>query len=248
MKLTIGTYNVCHCADFSLKEGNKIPVNIEKTARLISSTDITGANELYQKSDKSELQNQTEKLAALSGHKYFEFGLGAEFRWGDSIGNAVLSKYPIVNVEKIAVSAPLDNEKRADENDWYEDRIIVKATVDIGVKVDYISTHFGLNLLEQERMVDKLVEIIDSCLNPVVLCGDFNSTPHSNILKPIYERLTSAADVVGKTDEFTLDSFNPYITLDYIFLSKEFKVISYEVIKEISSDHFPIRAEVEIDV
>ena len=75
MKLTIGTYNVCHCADFSLKDGDKLPVNIAKIATLISKTDITGANELYQKSDNFELQNQTEKLAAASGHKYFEFGL-----------------------------------------------------------------------------------------------------------------------------------------------------------------------------
>ena len=246
MKLTIGTYNVCHCADFSLKDGDKLPVNIAKIAALISKTDITGANELYQKSDNFELQNQTEKLAAASGHKYFEFGLGTEFSWGDSIGNAVLSKYPIVSVEKIAVLAPTESEKRPNENDWYEDRIIVKATVDIGRKIDYISTHFGLNLLEQERMVKKLTEIIDESENPVVLCGDFNATPHSDILKPLYERLTSAADVVKKTNEFTLDSFNPYITLDYIFLSKEFKVISYDVIKEIASDHFPIRAEVEI--
>lgn len=247
MKLTIGSYNICHCADFSLKEGNNIPVDVAKIANLISPTDITGVNEVYEKSTSNPLlRNQTEELSKLSGHKYTAFGLGKEFDWGDSIGNAVLSKYPIVAVEKIEIPAPTESERRENENDWYEDRIIVKATVDVGRKIDYITTHFGLNLLEQERIVDAIVNILDKCENPVVLCGDFNTTPHSEILAPIYKRLTSAADVVGKTNEFTLDSFNPYITLDYLFLSKEFKVLSYDVIKVIASDHFPIRAEVEI--
>ncbi len=248
MKLTVGTFNACHCADFSSKRGDELPVDVKKSASLISETDITGVNELYEKSDNPLLRNQTERLAKESGHKYAEFGFGTEFEWGDSIGNAVLSKYPIVGIEKIAVPAPTKEERRAEETDWYEDRIIVKATIDVGVKIDYISTHFGLNLLEQERMVKRLTEIIDKSENPIVLCGDFNSAPHSDILKPIYSRLRSAADEVGKTNEFTLDSYNPYITLDYIFVSKQFRVLSYDVTKKIVSDHFPIKAEIEINV
>ena len=246
MELILGSYNVCHCADYAEKKDGVLPVNIEKIANIFSKFDIAGANEVYKDSQKEELTNQTEKLATLSGLKNSVFGLGKEFTWGDSIGNAVLSKYPIIASETFFVPEPTDEEKRPDEKDWYEDRIIVKATIDVGVKIDFITTHFGLNPLEQERMIAKLVEVVDSAKNPVVLCGDFNNTPHSDTLKPLYQRLTSSAAVMGKTNEFTLDSFNPYITLDYIFLSKEFKVLSYDVIKVVASDHFPIVARVEI--
>ncbi len=246
MELVIGTYNVCHCANYADKKDGVLPVNIEKTASIFSKFDIAGANEVYRDSLKEELKNQTEKLSNFSGLKYSVFGLGKLFTWGDSIGNAIFSKYPIVESKTFFVPEPTDEEKRPEEKDWYEDRIIVKATVDVGRKIDYISTHFGLNLLEQERIVAKLVEILDDCKNPVVLCGDFNTAPRSKILAPIYERLVSTAEVVGKGNAFTYASFNPYLTLDYIFVSKEFKVKSFEVVDVMASDHFPIKAVVEI--
>lgn len=244
MKLDIGTYNVCHLADFSMRTKEELPVNPEKIAKLIKDLDVVGLNEVYEKSDKEVLRNQIQVLSNLTGSKYYAFGLGKEFDWGDSIGNAVLSKYPIVDVEKVAVLEPIN--RRPNENDWYEDRIIVKATIDVGVKIDYISTHFGLNLLEQENMVEALVKIIDNAKNPVILCGDFNLRPREKVLTPIYERLKSVAEVMGKQDEYTLDSFNPYTTVDHIFVSKQIKVLSYNVIKKVVSDHFPIIAEVEI--
>lgn len=244
MKLDIGTYNVCHLADYSMRTKNELPVNPEKISNLIKDLDVVGLNEVYQDSEKEILRNQIEVLSNLTGSKYYTFGLGKKFTWGDSIGNAVLSKYPIVEVEKVAVLEPKD--RRPNENEWYEDRIIVKATIDVGVKIDYISTHFGLNLLEQENMVEALVKIIDNAKNPVILCGDFNLQPRDSVLIPIYERLNNAAELMGKQNEYTLDSFSPYITVDHIFVSKQIKVLSYNVIKKVVSDHFPIVAEVEI--
>ncbi len=256
VKLTIGSFNICHCADWSVG-GDSPPASPGKTASLIDTIgyDIVGLQEVYQDGGSNPLlTNQTSQLLRFSQLTYGVFGLGQRLDWGHSIGNAVLSKYPILSKSIIPVPKPTDEEKRPTENQWYEDRVIVKTTlrisnyVNIDFNIDYITTHFGLNLLEQENMVKTLVKLIDGCANPVVLCGDFNSDPSNKVQKPLRERLTSVADVVGKTDEYTASSLNPYAALDYIFLSKEFRVISYDVVKEISSDHFPIRAEVEIDV
>ena len=256
VKLTIGSFNICHCADWSTGE-NSPPASPGKTAGLIDQIgyDVVGLQEVYQDGGSNPLlTNQTALLLRFSKLTYGVFGLGQRFEWGHSIGNAVISKYPILSKTIIPVPQPIDEEKRPTETQWYEDRVIVKATVrisnyvNVDFNIDYITTHFGLNPLEQENMVEVLVKLIDGCTNPVVLCGDFNSDPSNKVQKPLRERLISAADVVGKTNEFTASSLNPYAPLDYIFLSKEFRVISYDVIKEISSDHFPIRAEVEIDV
>lgn len=257
IKLRIGSYNVCHCADWSKAEGDNVPVSPGKTASLLSEIgyDIVGLQEVYESGGTNPLlTNQTSLLLRYSNLTYGVFGLGEYFEWGQSIGNAVLSKYPILSKTLVAVPKPTDEEKRPTETQWYEDRIIVKTTIkinnhiNIDFNIDYITTHFGLNKLEQENMIEALIKVIDGCQNPVVLCGDFNSDPTNKIQAPLRERLISVADVVGNSNEYTASSLNPYAALDYVFVSKEFKVKSYQVVKTVLSDHFPIVAEVEIEI
>lgn len=248
MKLVLGTYNIQHCGDNSIRTGEDLPVNMENTASMLNemNCDIFGLNEVYEKGPGEEFCSQAKKLSELTDREHFVYGQGKEFEWGDIIGNAVFSRFPIVETELIPVPAPAEEERRPGENDWYEDRVIVKATVDVGRKITFFSTHFGLNRQEKERMVAKLAELLDAEEYPCVLCGDFNERPHSEVLKPIYDRMKSAADVMGATDVLTWASFAPQVTIDYIFVSKEFKVLSYQVPERIVSDHRPVRAEAEL--
>ena len=75
--------------------------------------------------------------------------------------------------------------------------------------------------------------------------GDFNALPHCEALAPIYERLVSSADVMNNTN-FTFSSFNPDRTIDYIFVSEGIKVTSFEVKKDIISDHLTCIADVTV--
>lgn len=248
MKITFATYNICHCGDFESKTSNELPVNIEKTANTIKGlgVDIIGLNEVYDKGEIDCYNLQTDKLASKSDMPYYVFGEGTSFSWGATIGNAVLSKYPIKSV-KIYPVPTIPAEKRAPlDKGWYEDRVIVKVTVDVGKEIDIISTHFGLNKSEQIIMVDKLVDIIDAENKPCVLLGDFNVTPENEILTPIYNRMLNVAESVGKKNEFTYSSLNPQKTIDYIFVSKHFKVNSFTVKNLVMSDHYPVIAETEL--
>lgn len=239
-KLTVATYNVAHCLDFNYDKQNR-PVDIEKTGLLIKSlnVDFIGLNEVYDNSEKEELNKQTEKLLKFTQMNYGEFALGYDFSWG-VIGNSILSKYPIVNVEKIPVPAPPENERFEGEKIGFEDRVIIKSIIDVGQKICVISTHFGLNKSEQLRMTDALVKILDNETIPCILMGDFNVSPDSEILQPIYQRLTSVADVTDKRYVNTFSSFNPHMTIDYIFVSKEFEVDDFAVLDVILSDHKPL--------
>lgn len=251
LKLTFGTYNVQHCADNTvpLGENGKPTVNVRKTAELLKklNLDVVGLNEVYDKGISEEYCNQTEKIARYLETDGFVFGLGTEFIWKDVIGNAVISRYKILKTEIIPVPAPKEDERPIDEKEWFEDRVIVKTIIDVGREICFISTHFGLNASERKRMSDKLVEILDKTDLPCVLCGDFNALPNSDCLKPIYARMTSAADEFGKTDALTFPSYSPEITIDYIFFSKHFKILNFEVVDEILSDHKPLRAQAELD-
>ena len=247
MKFKIATYNISHCQDMSTNHNDDAPVNINKTAEFIKifNADIVSLNEVFISSTNNDYNMQTEKIAQITGHHYFVQAEGKVFSWA-SIGNAVLSKFSISEFKTIPVLAPTDEEKRASENDWYEDRVVLYSKVKAKEKeILVLVTHFGLNLLEQERMVNTLCEIIDEAKLPIVLMGDFNALPHSMVLAPIYERLSSCADVM-KNKEYTFASFKPDRTLDYIFVSKEFKVESFDVGKDIVSDHLPCIAVLDI--
>ena len=46
----------------------------------------------------------------------------------------------------------------------------------------------------------------------------------------------------------TFASFDPQVTLDYVFISKEFKPVEFEVKDVIASDHLPVFARLELNV
>lgn len=246
MKLKVATYNICHCGDYEgWEKGMDLPVNIEKTAQAIAAlnADIVGLNEVYEFGEEERFRDQTKKLANLAGYKYCYFALGYKFEWA-TIGNAILSRYPILSVKEVAVPT-IPKEKRApDENAWYEDRVLLCADIDVnGKNLRVISTHFGLNKSEVVNIVREACTVIDE-KESVVFMGDFNVTPQSELLAPIYARLHSAAKDMNN-DEFTFASFAPKIHIDYIFLSKDIQTLGYEVEKCIVSDHRPITADIE---
>lgn len=249
IRLKVGSYNIAHglCYDAN---GSNAEVNLGKTARALKDLglEIVGLNEVYDKGSDDRYSNQTFKLALFFGTTKYVFGEAYQFDWGGgvAIGNSVLSKYEIVDSQYYFVPAPTEAERRPNENAWYEDRIIVKTTIDVGREICFITTHFGLNGLEQERMAAKLVEVLDAETRPIILCGDFNASPDSKVLQPIYARLQSAADVTDKRYKPTIASWNPYATIDYIFVSEAFTVKDFDVASVVLSDHLPLWADLEL--
>jgi len=249
--LKVGTYNIASCTySYTEKEEDgRYPVVPERIGEIIKEIgpDICGLNEVYDKGPKPKYFNQIELIAKSSGHKHYLFKKSCEFPWEDIIGNAVVSNYKIVSYETIPVLAPKEEERNKDENEWYEDRLILKTVVDFnGRLITFVTTHFGLNLKERQNMVKALVKLIDETKTPLIVSGDFNDTPDAETLKPIYERLRSVADLKNMRHNFTFSSDNPYITIDYIFVSKEFDVIDFNIYPIIQSDHMPLMATLEL--
>ena len=247
MKWNVMTYNISHCQDFSQTTADDAPVNVDKTVALLkeSQADVIALNEVFLKRE-NEVAGQTEILKESTEYNYGVDAIGQEYSWA-IVGNAILSNFTLSDVEKIPVFAPTEEEKRAGENEWYEDRVVLCATLEKdGKKTRIMSTHFGLNGLEQERMIETLCREIDKTEIPLIVLGDFNALPHSDILQPLYQRLRSCADVAGNS-EYTFPSFAPNRTLDYIFVSKEFQVRNYSVVKKIASDHLAVQAELTLE-
>ncbi len=228
-------------------ERNWLNINPQKTAEIIASTgaDIVGLNEIYN-SGVPTLEKQAETLANLAGYPEHAFGLALRFHEIKTYGNGALSKFKILESETIPVPAPVGAERRDGENEYYEDRAILRLVVDIcGTPVSVYITHFGLNPLEQERMVDKLCKRIDDEKNPHILMGDFNNEPYAPVLSPIFSRMKSLAKETGNTQK-TFSTYEESIQIDYIFVSEHFEIKSFTRIEANASDHYPILGEVTL--
>lgn len=117
----------------------------------------------------------------------------------------------------------------------------------------FLNTHLDNRSKEaREFGATKMLEIIDTCNNPVILSGDFNDTEQSDVYKLFRAILNDAAKIVA--DSVTRGTFHGFTgkaepcPIDFIFASKEFSVDRYSVIAERGekgwfSDHFPIIAE-----
>ena len=248
--MIFATFNIAHCSDYSNpKENGECRITPEKVAKVLKRTkaQVIGLNEVYDYGERKEFCSQTEKLSKLLGYESFVYATGKEFPWKDVIGNAQISKYRIKNVKTYPVLSPSEQERNPKETEWYEDRVIIKTVFETEQgDIAVINTHFGLNPQEQKNMINKLLLILQSETLPCVLMGDFNSEPDSKILRPLYEIMVSAGEYMGHKDDFTFSSYNPYVTLDYIFFSKHFDIKGYYIDKEIISDHLAIYAEADL--
>lgn len=244
--MRIATYNIAHGADYTLygrMAEEILPVDLAKLADAIRSldADVIALNEVYERFDADEGGNrQTERLAALAGYPYHAYAAGADLGFC-IIGNAVLSRYPILGVSTFPVPAPTVEERPEREREWFEDRAVLSVRISVeGKPLRVISTHFGLNPSEQSRMIATLLSLLEE-EEPTVLLGDFNMRPDAEALAPLLSRLTDAAAKCG-TPEPTFFSYHPDRRIDYILYNRDLVATSCQTKELHNSDHLPLVA------
>lgn len=209
MKLRIMTFNTQHCKNYISKK-----IDYKSIINLINkyNPDIIGLNEIY------NIPNQTKIIA---NNKYnYHFGKSSNILM--PYGNSIMSKYDIVNNEIIKI-------KYFKSFKYIENRSILKSTIDINNKLlNIYVVHFGLSDIEKEIGIDTLTNNLD---NNCIVMGDFNMTFNDKIIKKLSNKL------INCSIENTYPSDNPKYKLDYIFVSKNIKVINSIVTDEIISDH-----------
>ena len=238
----IMTFNIRHCSDFNayLNDGSdKIDFNVPANVINEFGADIVGLNEVYGDGIREDFTPQAEKLGKLTNKEAF-FAPAIDIEGAGLYGNAFLSKYPIKEFKNI----PIPDPKIKDEKVYYETRCLIKAVLDLGDKdITVFVSHFGLAKSEKRNAIETVLNEIKKVETPIVLMGDFNARPDSEFLKPFYEMFN---EVDAKNNEFTFRADTPRSKLDYIFLSKDIKILKTNVIKKIASDHFALTAEVDI--
>ncbi len=152
---------------------------IVETMRAVDA-DVWCIQEVFRGRDGGD---QAEELAAALGgyHVAHEsrFDLG---RFKESIGNAVLSRWPITGSD----ARPLSSSVGLDEM-----RLVVRADIATPtVPIEVFSTHLNYSLDQshiRQQQVRELCAFVDETTErrafPPVLCGDFNADPESDEIR-----------------------------------------------------------------
>ena len=236
MNITLMSYNTQHCLNYITRE-----IDFDIMAETIRScgADIIGLQEMFDLGETEEFTTQTKVLAEKLGF-YHYFAQATKLEGGKyPYGNGIISRYPILSAETVGIPDP---EVRTGKR-YYETRCLLKAKIDVAGGLNVLVTHFGLNVDEQENAVKTVVANLPD--EKCVLMGDFNVRPESKRIIPIRERLYDTAELFdGEKGSWPSDS--PKGKIDYIFTTKDLKVLSADIPAIVSSDHRPHIATIEV--
>lgn len=255
------TFNIQHGARF---RDPKRHVDLACTASLIEkyAPDIVSLNEVRGIGEKplvpqmkmphgaesetdvtAEFSDQTQILSSLTGMQGV-FAPAITLSEGILYGNALLSRYPVINVKVTGIASPEKSEQYYKSIHAYESRCLLSAEIEAPRgRVTVFTCHMGLNPDERLLAVKTICREADAVTGSKILMGDFNMAPGCELLIPIKERLADSAAVLG-AEKPTFPADKPAIKIDYIFVSRDMTVKSAEIPDEYVSDHRVHIAEV----
>ncbi len=236
-KLKIASFNIFSTRRYP--DSDKLDMNFSADVIKKYMPDIIGLNEV---SSGPAFGEQPKEIAEITGHNYHSFAPILHLPKGREYGNGLMSKYPIISAEMIKIPDP----EVKDEEGYYESRCILKAEVDVLGGITVLVSHFGLVGSEKKNAVETVMKLLGENPKRTILMGDFNMTPDDEILRPLYETLNDTANGYDEKELLSWPSDGAQRKIDYIFVSKDFKVEKTYTADEIGSDHKMILTEIEL--
>ena len=241
--IRVMTYNVHSCIGV---DGQLSPNRI---ARLIAQyePDIIALQELDVRRRRTDEIDQAHTIAkALEMNFHFHPSFTVE---EEQYGNAILSRFP-AKIIKTGTFPLVPGMPKL------EPRGVIWSEISRNNhKMQIIDTHLGLKNVERRIQIDSLLgtEWLDhpECKVPIIVCGDFNTSPNSNLYKKFTERfhdvqVAASNHRPGKT----WFSHYPVSRIDHIFISPGISVnrvsIPSNALSRKASDHLPLIVDLEL--
>ena len=211
--------------------------------------DIIGLQEVIEKDGTNTAAVIAEELGYHSAY----YRAIEKTRLGFPQGNAVLSKYPIDKSVPYLLSDSSLYKGTAET----EPRVAIEARILIAnMLLTIFTTHLAYShLFRDSEMRNMQVDHLIQLLPPTrtILLGDFNSHPDSSYMEKLNQIMQNTDTELTKPTwtvyPFDYEGFHETELrhrLDYIFVSKDILVRSFDVEDSTGSDHLPISAVVEV--
>jgi len=107
-------------------------------------------------------------------------------------------------------------------------------------KLYSILSRFRYNSISRSHQVDTLSQLIAATPHARIVCGDFNDTPLSYTYRRMSRGLQDAFREQGRGFSHTYRGFYNTFRIDYVLVSDDFEVLSYETPAVDFSDHRPV--------
>ena len=189
----------------------------------------------------------TEKIAQALGYNYVYYPASVHSRHGKNFGNAILSRWPIVDSAKIIL--PHNNPS----NDQI--RIATRATIDVdGHQIPVYSVHTETFWLGPQQRIDQIAAVAEEAgmmlaqdVDYAIIGGDFNTlTPDS--MTALTTRLDEAGlEWVSQGAGETLGVGGVGVALDHIFAANMTPLETGVFTGSDSSDHHPVWVILALD-
>lgn len=236
-KLKIASFNIFSTRKYP--ESDKLDMNFSAAVIKQYMPDFIGLNEV---SSGPAFGEQPKEIAEIVGYDHYAFAPILHLANNREYGNGLMSKYPIKSAEMIEIPDP----EVKDEEGYYESRCILKAEIDVLGGITVLVSHFGLVNGEKKNAVETVMKLLGENPKRTILMGDFNMTPDCEILKPLFETLKDTAEGYDEKELLSWPADKGERKIDYIFVSKDFKVEKTYTADEIGSDHKMILTEIEL--
>jgi len=233
-RVAVLTYNIYHGEDAN---GGS---NLDAVAGIINSLepDLVALQEVDNKTARAKGLDLTAELSRRTGMQGV-FGKAMDYD-GGGYGEAVLSRYPVIETK----NNPLPHSVKA------EPRAALEVHIELpgGVKMAFIGTHLDHQRDQSNRMMQtkRIMELYENYDLPIVLAGDLNAAPGSD---PINLLRRQWSDAARDDPRPTFPSVKPARKIDYIMYKPkgQWKVVDVRVIDEkVASDHCPVFAVLEL--
>jgi endonuclease/exonuclease/phosphatase family metal-dependent hydrolase len=234
VRITVLTYNIYHGEDAN---GNS---NLDAVARIIDSIepDLVALQEVDNKTTRAKGLDLTAELSKRTKMEGV-FGKAMDYA-GGGYGEAVLSRLPIIETK----NNPLPHTPRAEPRAALE----VHVQLPDGRKLVFVGTHLDHLRDQRNRMMQasRIKELYEGCELPIILAGDLNAVPGSDVIALLSREWSYAGQGDPKP---TFPSVKPRRKIDYIMYKPKgrWRVMEIRVIDEkVASDHCPVFAVLEL--
>lgn len=200
--------------------------------------DLVGLQEVDRGVKRTEGKDEIAELAKMT-EMHFAFAHNLDYQ-GGQYGVAILSRYPITNIDH----RKYENKRVA------ERRGMLRAEVNLGGKTfNFVTTHLDYQYADSRLFeTEQLLSFLTAVKGPMIVAGDFNDEPVGSSYKLMLGRFEDSwMRSGGKGEGLSYPADKPVKRIDYIFTAPgSVKTKRAWIVNTLASDHLPLVAEVEI--